>query len=80
MKIEVRSPFDRSLLATLDAADSGAVDRALEIAHGLFRDRDRWLSVAARIDVLRETARRMEAQAEHLAVEAAREGGMPLVV
>lgn len=79
MKIEVRSPFDRSLLASMDAADSGAVDRALEIAHGLFRDRDRWLSVAARIDVLRETACRMEAQAEHLAVEAAREGGKPLV-
>lgn len=79
MKIDVRSPFDRSLLASVDAADSDAVDRALEIAHGLFRDRDRWLSVAARIDVLRETARRMEAQAEHLAVEAAREGGKPLV-
>ena len=51
---------------------------ALATAHGLFRNRAAWLTPARRIEVLRKAATLMQQQAEHLAVEAAREGGKPL--
>ena len=78
MTIAVRSPFDGSLIAELATADTAAVEAALATAHALFRDRDRWLPAAARIGILRRTARLMAEQAEDLAVGAAREGGKPL--
>src|SRR5262245_60634315 len=78
MRIEVRSPYDRSLLDTLEATAEDGVERALATAHALFRDRGGWLPASARIDILRNAARRMAAQAESLAVAAAGEGGKPL--
>jgi acyl-CoA reductase-like NAD-dependent aldehyde dehydrogenase len=76
---EVRAPYDRRTIATVEAAGEAVVERALATANRVFRDRDAWLTPAARIDILRETARRLKGQAEHLALEAAREGGKPLV-
>ncbi|MET0166170.1 MAG: aldehyde dehydrogenase family protein [Vicinamibacterales bacterium] len=78
-KSEVHAPFDGTLIATTELAGSDAVDRALATAHGLFRNRDAWLPPARRIAILRKTAILMEARAEELALEAAREGGKPLV-
>ena len=76
--LEVRAPWDGALIATVDTADSAAVEQALATAHGLYRDRDTWLSPAERIQILQKTAALMQAQRETLAVEAAREGGKPL--
>ena len=73
------APFDRALIATATAADSKAVDKALETASRLFRDRDAWLKPYQRIEILDKAAVIMEQRAEELAVEAAREGGKPLV-
>ena len=56
-----------------------AVDRALETAYRLFRDRRGWLPPLRRIEILSGIASRMEQEAEDLAVLAAREGGKPLV-
>ena len=78
-KLEVRAPFDGQLIRTIDASGAEAVEAALAAAYGLFRDRDAWLAPAARVMILRETARRMQEHAEDLAREAAREGGKPLV-
>jgi acyl-CoA reductase-like NAD-dependent aldehyde dehydrogenase len=78
-KKEVRSPFDGSLLGTVDAGGMDAVETALATAYALFRDRSRWLTPARRIEILRRTAALMEEQAEELALGAAREGGKPLV-
>jgi len=75
---EVRAPFDGALIATVERAGRDGVQKALETAYGLFRDRDAWLPPPVRIEILAKTARLMQKQRETLALEAAREGGKPL--
>jgi acyl-CoA reductase-like NAD-dependent aldehyde dehydrogenase len=75
---EVRSPLDQALIATFDQVDLDGAEQALATAQGLFRNRDAWLSPARRIDILRRTAELMDSRRDHLALEAAREGGKPL--
>ncbi len=77
--LEVRAPWDNELIATVDTADGAAVEQALATAHALYRDRDAWLSPAERIRILKKTAVLMEARKDSLAMEAAREGGKPLM-
>jgi acyl-CoA reductase-like NAD-dependent aldehyde dehydrogenase len=76
---EVSAPYDGSLLATVDTADHLVAERALATAYALYRNRDLWLSPALRIDILRNAAKLMEERAVSLALEAAREGGKPLI-
>jgi acyl-CoA reductase-like NAD-dependent aldehyde dehydrogenase len=76
---EVRAPFDGSLIANVSTAGEDEVEQALAAAHGLFRDRDGWLAPSQRIEMLRNAARLMEERREALALEAAREGGKPLL-
>ena len=76
---EVRAPFNGALIATLDTAGGQEVEQALATAYALFRNRDAWLAPARRIEILRTAARLMEERAESLALEAAREGGKPLL-
>lgn len=76
--LEVRAPWDNSVIATVDAADSAAVEQALATAHALFRDRSAWLSPAQRIAILQKAAGIMQSRRDELAIEAAREGGKPL--
>jgi len=76
---EVRAPFDGALIATCDMADSEQAEQAMTTAYALFRDRDAWLPPSRRIEILRKAARLMEERAEPLALQAAREGGKPLV-
>lgn len=78
-KGEVRSPFDGSLIATVDQVDHAGLHHALATAAALFRNRDLWLSPGQRIEILHRAAAIMLEQREHLACEAAREGGKPLV-
>ncbi len=78
-ELEVFAPFDRSLIATAAAADSKAVEKALETASRLFRDRGAWLKPCQRIAILDKAAAIMTERADELAVEAAREGGKPLI-
>ncbi len=77
--ITVTAPFDNAPIATLDTAGSDAVDLALATADALFKDRRRWLAADKRIAILKKTAELMSEQSEQLAVEAAREGGKPLL-
>ena len=77
--VAVTAPYDGSPIATVASADGPAAEKALEIAYGLFRDRDAWLSIPKRIEVLERTAAIMAERLETLAVEAAREGGKPLI-
>ena len=79
MTIEVRAPFDSRLIDTVETSGAEAVEAALETAYRLFRDRSAWLQPAKRVEILRQAARLMTDQAEHLAVEATREGGKPLI-
>lgn len=76
---EVLAPFDRSSIATVDVAGAPAVEQALSTAYNLFRDRDAWLPAPQRIEILERVVTIMRERAEELAVEAAREGGKPLI-
>ncbi|MGI9303696.1 MAG: aldehyde dehydrogenase family protein [Gammaproteobacteria bacterium] len=78
-KIDVSAPWDGAPIAQLAAIDHAGVEQALQTAYAIFRDKDRWLPPAARIDVLEKTAAIMAQRAEMLALEAAREGGKPLI-
>ncbi len=77
--VEVVAPYDRAPIAQVQAADSAAVQTALATAQALYRNRDAWLSIPQRIEILERTGALMRERAEPLAVEAAREGGKPLV-
>ena len=76
---DVRAPFDGALIATVPTAGEAQIEQALATAYALFRDRDAWLPPARRIEILRKAAALMEQRAESLALEAAREGGKPLI-
>ncbi|MDA1058474.1 MAG: aldehyde dehydrogenase family protein [Proteobacteria bacterium] len=76
---QVFAPYDRSVIATVDATNGDAVEAALTTAHKLFRSRDSWLSKPKRIEILSRAAEIMKGQIEQLAVDAAREGGKPLI-
>ncbi|MFV1983921.1 MAG: aldehyde dehydrogenase family protein [Thiohalomonadales bacterium] len=78
-KHTVTAPYDDSIIATMDTADSAAVEKALQTASELFKNKKNWLSVPTRITILQKTAVLMAEQAELLALEAAREGGKPLI-
>ncbi|MDT8403846.1 aldehyde dehydrogenase family protein [Sulfuriflexus sp.] len=77
--LEVKAPYDQSHIATVEVAGPAAVEQALSTAYALFRDRDAWLPAPQRIAILERLTELMREQAEELAVEAAREGGKPLV-
>jgi acyl-CoA reductase-like NAD-dependent aldehyde dehydrogenase len=78
-KLKVTSPLDGSTIGNVSIADMDAIEKALKTAHALFRDRLNWLDPAKRIEVLEKTASIMQERFEYLALEAAREGGKPLV-
>jgi acyl-CoA reductase-like NAD-dependent aldehyde dehydrogenase len=77
--LEVKAPYDGSVIATVDTADSDVVETALTNAYNLFRDRNTWLEPETRIEILEKSALIMQSRFEELAVEAAREGGKPLL-
>ena len=74
----VRAPYDDSEIAALATGGLKAAKTALDVAQAKFADRDGWLSCERRIEILERTAQIMSAEAEQLAVAAAREGGKPL--
>ncbi|MDX1507494.1 MAG: aldehyde dehydrogenase family protein, partial [Woeseiaceae bacterium] len=53
------------------------VSSALDKAYRLFRDRDSWLSIPERVEILGKAAAIMESQVEELTLLAASEGGKP---
>ena len=77
--IDVTAPYDGALIATVDTADAGAVETALDTAYRLFRNRKAWLPPHKRVEILDRVYEIMAERAERLALEAAREGGKPLV-
>lgn len=77
--LEVTAPYDQSPICTLETAGLDAVDVALGTAARLYRDRDSWLEPYERIQILEGAAAIVSGRAEELALEAAREGGKPLI-
>jgi acyl-CoA reductase-like NAD-dependent aldehyde dehydrogenase len=77
--VEVRGAFDQQPFAAVDTGGEAVAEKALSAAYALFRDRDRWLPLPKRIEVLHKAAALMEQRAEELALLIAREGGKPLI-
>jgi len=77
--LAVLAPYDGTLIARVATTQAAGVERALAGAQALFRNRDAWLSPQRRIEILDRCSALMRTQADDLALEAAREGGKPLV-
>ena len=77
--LRVTAPYDGAPIAEVDTADERHVDSALHSASDVFRNRNGWLPLHERIAILEHAASLMADRHEHLAVEAAREGGKPLL-
>ena len=75
--LAVNSPFDGRELDQVATCGVDHVDDALAAAHSMFRDRNCWLSVPARLEVLSKAAAIMQTQVEELTLLAASEGGKP---
>jgi len=75
----VTAPFDGRPLAVLETGGEQHVEAALRAAETAYRDRSAWLPLHQRVAILERTARLMEDRREALALEAALEGGKPLV-
>ena len=75
--LAVNSPYDGRELDQVATSGVDHVDDALAAAHSLFRDRDAWLSIPQRLEILNKAAAIMQTQIEELTLLAASEGGKP---
>ena len=77
--LEVVNPFDQKGIGSVPITDAETVDKYLEVAHGLFINRDNWLPAYERIDILKKTSKIMASRFDELAFQIANEGGKPLI-
>ncbi len=77
--LEVYAPFDQSIIAEVETVNADHVEQAMSVAYSLYRDKDCWLPLHKRIEILEKTAQIMVQEKDRLALEAAQEGGKPLV-
>ena len=75
--IAINRPFDGTLIKEIPLHDANDVANALQVAHGLFQDRAKWLPAWRRIEILEKVAGIMSGQIEELTHTAAQEGGKP---
>ncbi|MBX3446684.1 MAG: aldehyde dehydrogenase family protein [Parvibaculaceae bacterium] len=76
--LTVVQAFDRAPIAEIATDDAAALERKLQAAEKVFRDRDGWLKPHQRIAILRKLVALMQDRRDHLAMQIAREGGKPL--
>ena len=76
--LEVTSPFDGKPVATVETIDESGAERALEVATGLYGDRNALLPAHQRVAILARTADLMRDRFEALVRAAVLEGGKPL--
>ena len=76
--LTVVQAFDRAPITEIETDAAAALERKLQAAERVFRDRDGWLKPHERVALLRRLAALMEGRRDHLAMQIAREGGKPL--
>lgn len=77
--VQVTNPYNGHALGILPTTSEAEAFEALETAHALYSNRDRWLPKCERLAILERLATLIEGRGEELALQAAREGGKPLV-
>lgn len=77
--LTITAPFDFEKIATAELAGAETVELALVTAYRLYRQKDNWLSLPERLNILEKAAELMQDEFDSLAVDAAQEGGKPLV-
>ncbi|MBU1189194.1 MAG: aldehyde dehydrogenase family protein [Gammaproteobacteria bacterium] len=76
--LEVRSPYSDEVIGEVPLTDADGIEHALQLAHGVYRDKSAWLPLHERVAVLEKLAGLMADRREQLALQAAQEGGKPL--
>jgi acyl-CoA reductase-like NAD-dependent aldehyde dehydrogenase len=76
--LQVVQAYDRAPITEIETDDEAALERKLQAAQAVFKDRDNWLKPHQRIAILRKLAGLLEARRDHFATQIAREGGEPL--
>ena len=76
---DVLSPYDNSIIETLNYHSQKDVDTALEKAESFFNDRDNWLAPHQRISILEKVISLMQDKIPELTKIAAQEGGKPYI-
>ncbi|WP_199085246.1 aldehyde dehydrogenase family protein [Bosea sp. ASV33] len=76
--LQVVQAYDRAPITEIETDDEAALERKLQAAQAVFRDRDNWLKPHQRIAILRKLAGLLETRRDHFAMQIAREGGKPL--
>ena len=77
--LDITAPYDFSRIGSAELAGEKTVERALQTASELYRDKKNWIPLAERLEILEKVADLMQNNSEQLAIEAAREGGKPLM-
>jgi len=77
--VDVTAPYDFAKIATAELADEKAIEQALQIADELYRNKKNWLPLPERLAILKKAISIMEDEFDDLTLEAAREGGKPLI-
>lgn len=77
--IEILTAFDQKLLETLPLVKEKEALEILTKSYSLFSDRKKWIPTEERIHILEKTAKIIKERREEFALEAAKEGGKPLM-
>lgn len=77
--LDVTSPYDGSLIDTVEMSDLADAELMLAHADALYKNRDGWLAHHERADILKTLAGLVEKESESFAMLIAKEGGKPLV-
>ncbi len=78
-RTEVLCPWDQKPIATVEACTAADAEQALGTAARLFGERNGWLDAEARVGILERAAALLLERAEDFALQAAAEGGKPLI-
>jgi acyl-CoA reductase-like NAD-dependent aldehyde dehydrogenase len=77
--LTIIAPFDFKPLGSAELAGAETVELALATADRLYRQKDGWLPLPERLNILAKAASLMQEEFESLAMSAAQEGGKPLI-
>ncbi|MDX8388585.1 MAG: aldehyde dehydrogenase family protein [Ghiorsea sp.] len=77
--LDVLAPYDGKTLGKVPLFNAEAIERALVLASDTFKQRENWLSVPKRLEILTNFASLIAEHAEELTLTAAQEGGKPLM-